>query len=246
MTGATAVPPWIHAASLADVTVVLDARTARALVLRGTAGRAWLALALSGSVDSAAAESGLDQAALQEYANRFATTGLLAQSRRGRPRHVDSVHVTTPPSWGTDEQPAQLSENADVRPGAKIRAALACTLTLLLLHLGRRKHALCRLHKLIRLAARSGHPASTEEAMHAVDAVRHVARRIPARFACLEESASAVVMLGMTGRYATWCHGVARDSLRFHTWIAVNGHAINISTSPYARLTQIPDRNGSS
>jgi hypothetical protein len=133
-------------------------------------------VALSGSVDSAAVESGLDQAALQEYANRFATTGLLAQSRRGRPRHIDSVHVTTRPSWGTDEQPAQLSENADFRPGAKIRAALACALTLFLLHLGRRKHALCRLHKLIRLAARSGNPASTEEAMHAVDAVRYVAR----------------------------------------------------------------------
>lgn len=40
------------------------------------------------------------------------------------------------------------------------------------------------------------------------------------RWACLEESTAAAVLLAISGRRAEWRHGVATDPIRLHAWIA--------------------------
>ncbi|MFI1888350.1 lasso peptide biosynthesis B2 protein [Streptomyces jumonjinensis] len=41
----------------------------------------------------------------------------------------------------------------------------------------------------------------------------------PARTACLEESAAAVLLLASRRLSVTWCHGVAPDPVRLHAWL---------------------------
>ncbi len=92
------------------------------------------------------------------------------------------------------------------------------------------------------LATRVGRAAPRHDTLAALRAVRWVARYVPARVACLEESTAALVTLAFSGRHADWCHGVACDPVRMHAWIEVDGLPVDElpSTSRYTPLLRIP------
>ena len=62
-------------------------------------------------------------------------------------------------------------------------------------------------------------PATDRQAQHAVQAVRWASYAVPARWACLEQSTAAAVLLAAARRRAEWRHGVAMDPVRLHAWI---------------------------
>ncbi|WP_416970225.1 lasso peptide biosynthesis B2 protein [Streptomyces sp. 4F14] len=55
---------------------------------------------------------------------------------------------------------------------------------------------------------------TSRQARYAVCAVRRASRLVPLRWACLEQSTAAAVLLAMAGRRAEWRHGVATDPVR--------------------------------
>lgn len=121
-------------------------------------------------------------------------------------------------TWGTIEQRAALPQLPNIPLAWRVAALPAVALTAAVLVAGRRRSRFRRLIKLAR-TGRSLPPASEYQARYAVCAVRWAARRIPARWACLEESTSAAVLLTFTRRRAEWRHGIAMDPARLHAWI---------------------------
>ncbi|WP_424639255.1 lasso peptide biosynthesis B2 protein [Embleya sp. AB8] len=101
----------------------------------------------------------------------------------------------------------------------RIGAAVAVVATAGTLALGRRRY---RFRRLVRLACcgRALRPASERQARYAVWAARRAARLMPTRWACMEESTSAALLLALARRRAEWRHGVALDPVRLHAWIA--------------------------
>lgn len=78
----------------------------------------------------------------------------------------------------------------------------------------------------MRLTARYGRRASGEQALSALHGVRHAARFLPARIACLEESVATMLALTAEGYQASWCHGVAADPIRLHAWVEADGERV--------------------
>ncbi|MGH3999184.1 MAG: lasso peptide biosynthesis B2 protein [Pseudonocardiaceae bacterium] len=97
---------------------------------------------------------------------------------------------------------------------------LALGIVLTVKHLGRRQRAMHRLITLMAWARRLPTVSATDdEAGHQVRRVRRLARGLPARVVCLEESIAATVALALLGKSVTWCHGVAADPFTFHAWV---------------------------
>ncbi|WP_078588533.1 MULTISPECIES: lasso peptide biosynthesis B2 protein [Streptomyces] len=71
----------------------------------------------------------------------------------------------------------------------------------------------------IRINRRAVNLPSAGQRPAAVHAVRRAAWHSPARTACLEESAAAVLLLASRRLSITWCHGVAADPVRLHAWV---------------------------
>ncbi|MER6528944.1 lasso peptide biosynthesis B2 protein [Streptomyces sp. NPDC001508] len=123
------------------------------------------------------------------------------------------------PSWGTVEVPAVLPGPAHVPLQWRAGAVPAVLITTVVWAFGHRDR---RFSRLVRLACsgRALPPAATCQARYAVCAVRWASRLVPMRWACLEQSTAASVLLAMAGRRAEWRHGVATDPVRLHAWIA--------------------------
>ncbi|MGW0712339.1 lasso peptide biosynthesis B2 protein [Streptomyces sp. NPDC002643] len=125
----------------------------------------------------------------------------------------------TLPSWGTIEVPAVLPHPVHIPLQWRVGAVPAVLIAATAWVLGRRE---MRFSRLIRLACsgRSLPPATRRQARYAMCAVRWASRLVPVRWACLEQSTVAAVLLAMAGRRAEWRHGVATDPVRLHAWIA--------------------------
>lgn len=123
------------------------------------------------------------------------------------------------PSWGTVEVPAVLPSPAPIPLRWRAGAVPAVLLTAAVRTVGRRSR---RFARFVRLACsgRALPPATAYQARYAVCAARWAARGMPMRWACLEESTAAAVLLAISGRRAEWRHGVATDPIRLHAWIA--------------------------
>ncbi|WP_425503487.1 lasso peptide biosynthesis B2 protein [Jiangella mangrovi] len=92
-------------------------------------------------------------------------------------------------------------------------------LTLAVRGLGPRRRQFTRMLWLTRAGRRL--PWADESAIRqSVRSIRWAARGVPARIACLEESAAANLLLALSGRRGRWTQGVAVDPLRFHAWLA--------------------------
>jgi hypothetical protein len=126
-------------------------------------------------------------------------------------------------SFGAEEYHAGLaapagrgSESAE----GVFAAAVALAIVLAVKHLGRRERTMHRLITLMSWTLRMPTvPATDGEAEHQVRRVRRLARGVPARVACLEESIAAMVALALRGKSVTWCHGVSADPFTFHAWV---------------------------
>ncbi|PZT74726.1 MULTISPECIES: lasso peptide biosynthesis B2 protein [unclassified Streptomyces] len=139
-------------------------------------------------------------------------------------------------SWGSTEHPAGLTVPRNAWSSAAA-AALACVLAVKAA--GRKESAMRRLIDAIRTAdSTTTHPATPEQAERAVLAVRRAAWFSPARTACLEESAAAVLLLAFQRRSVIWCHGVAPDPVRLHAWVQTGDGAL--AAEPRSTLLYTP------
>lgn len=146
-------------------------------------------------------------------------------------------------SWGTQETAAALSA-IGYAPWPWRLAAFPALLLVLLAREVSHQHRFARLLRLTRLGERLP-LAADQQTRHAMRAVRHAARLIPARVACLEESVAATVLLAVAGKRAKWCHGIATDPVRLHAWISgCNGNTIEepSSTARYRVINQPMDQ----
>lgn len=162
----------------------------------------------------------------------------LAENRSPAPIAVAAAEA----GWGTIETSACLPA-AGTPPARWVPAAAAAiALTLAVRAVGPRRQAFGRLVALAHTATRRRATASRGEAQAALRAVRWIARAVPARMACLEESIAALITLAIRRRRADWRHGIASDPIRLHAWIEIHRQPIDepASTSSYTPLIRIP------
>ncbi|MFJ6573136.1 lasso peptide biosynthesis B2 protein [Streptomyces sp. NPDC091292] len=121
-------------------------------------------------------------------------------------------------TWGTVEQSAAPPEPAPIPMRWRIVAVPVVLATAAAWAAGRRRN---RFSRLVRLACwgRDFPPATAAQARYAVRAVRWAAQLLPMRWACLENSTAAALVLTVVRRRAEWRHGVALDPVRLHAWI---------------------------
>lgn len=122
-------------------------------------------------------------------------------------------------SWGTNEVPAVLGPVPSASLLWRLGAVPALMVTAVVSAMGCRRGKFWRMVRLS-CCGRRFPPASRAQAEAAVRAVRWASPVIPARWACLEQSAAAAVLLAAAGRRAEWRHGTAPDPWRLHAWIA--------------------------
>lgn len=123
------------------------------------------------------------------------------------------------PSWGTMEVSAVLPHQWPVPARWRAAAIPAVLITSAVRMIGPSSGRFSRLVWLS-CCGRRLPPATHGQALYAVRAVRWASRWLPARWACLEQSAAAAVLLAGIGHRAEWRHGVATDPVRLHAWIA--------------------------
>ncbi|WP_232788977.1 lasso peptide biosynthesis B2 protein [Streptomyces odonnellii] len=122
-------------------------------------------------------------------------------------------------SWGTVEQSAVLPDPVSIPLRWRLGAVPVVLFTAAAWAAGSRRG---RFSRLVRLAC-AGHdlpPATECQARYAVRAVRWAARLMPMRWACMEDSTAAALLLTVARRRGEWRHGVATDPIRLHAWIA--------------------------
>jgi Transglutaminase-like superfamily len=241
-------PGWVRSADLGAAVVVLDTRTGQVRALTEPARQIWLALARHGHNAPAAAQSDLDPDQIAELVNAFTRDGLLHTTRIPAPWPVPATRSR--PSWGINTLPVRLRPPAPRTVGHRVLAALAVLalgITCAVREVGPRDRAFGRLLRLAaRATSRAWRSATDAEAEAAVYAVRAVSRWWPARTACLEESISAALLLGLLGRRVSWCHGAAPDPVQLHAWIETDQPVAEPQTTrlhiPLLRIPQTPPR----
>ena len=122
-------------------------------------------------------------------------------------------------SWGTGEVESVLPEALPISPPWYLAAAVAIAIVSVVQLLGPRRRRFARLVRLACVGSRLP-PARTCHAWNSVNVVRSVSLFLPGRWACLEQSTAAAVLLSLLGQRAEWRHGVATDPIRLHAWIA--------------------------
>lgn len=154
-------------------------------------------------------------------------------------------HVGPASMWGTFEVSAVLPAPTHVPLRWRLAAVPAVAMTAAVKVFGSRGG---RFSRLVRLAClgRALRPAPTADVRQAIRAVRCTSSLIPARWACLEQSTAASVLLAMTGHRAEWRHGIATDPVRLHAWIADHdGHPVEEPTDiVHYTATCTPDGPG--
>ncbi|MFB6816290.1 lasso peptide biosynthesis B2 protein [Streptomyces sp. NPDC056347] len=122
-------------------------------------------------------------------------------------------------SWGTVEQSAVLPEPAPIPLRWRVIAVPVVLATATVGAVSRRRKGFSRFVRLA-CSGRALPPATDSQARYAVRAVRWAAQLLPMRWACLEDSTAAAVVLRVAQLRAEWRHGVALDPVRLHAWIA--------------------------
>lgn len=84
--------------------------------------------------------------------------------------------------------------------------------------------------RVLRVLRRSAAPASHGQAMRARREVVAVSELCAGQY-CLERSLSAVVLLRLRGRWATWCTGVHTRPFAAHAWLEVDDQPVGESAA---------------
>ncbi|MGH3565963.1 MAG: lasso peptide biosynthesis B2 protein [Pseudonocardia sp.] len=231
-------PDWVRAADLGHVIVIVNYLTGGHYTLSGQACDLWRALAATGDADTVTLR--IDALRI-DIVDQMMCRGLLTETPTAHPWLPPPVTSSTA-SWGTVERDACLLRLPPTARRWRIRGALALLATLTVRGAGRSGRCLARLLTWLRFATRHGQAASVEQALSALNGVRHASRFFPARVACLEESVAAALTLTLAGYQATWCHGVAADPIRLHAWIEVKGKRVGepASTEMFTPIMRIP------
>jgi hypothetical protein len=224
-------------------TVLVNYRTGGVHTLIGPSARWWAELA---TTSDPAATTVLDPQDAARLLDQLRTAGLLRDSPQPRPWPAPAPGQPWRLSFGTQELQAGLAPVPAVPVRTLIGAAVAVGVALYVRHVGDKISSMDRLLRLLTWAhSRTNRPAPAELAEQAVYAVRRVGLLMPARVACLEESAAVVLLLAASHHGVTWCHGVAADPIRLHAWVET-GHgpvAEPASTARYTPIRIIPQQN---
>ncbi|MEI5135371.1 lasso peptide biosynthesis B2 protein [Streptomyces libani] len=157
-------------------------------------------------------------------ATRLLNTGLLTRTVAPIPWAAPLTAKAATASWGSVEHRAGALRPAPT--GTAPAAATALATVLALKRLGSPRATMHRLTTALRRAVSTcRQPATHDQVQAAVLAVRRAGWFSPARSACLEESAAAVLLLATRRMSATWCHGVAPDPIRLHAWVQTDNGA---------------------
>lgn len=238
--------PEVGACDLGPVTVLLNYRTGATQTLTGYGAAWWTQLAETGLVGTMFAPD-----ITRQLVTKLLNEGFLTLVDQPRPWAAPRHGVPITASWGTDEAQAGTPAGtpATVPMLGALVAGFGLSLVLIAEAAGRKQRRMLRILTLLHWASKLGQrPAGESETAAAVAAIRAVTRPIPARVACLEESAAAFVALALTGRQARWCHGVAADPIRLHAWLEThNGQspAEPPATSRYTALRTVPAKSRS-
>ncbi|GAA4223600.1 hypothetical protein GCM10022254_01050 [Actinomadura meridiana] len=237
------VPKYVRTVNVGPTTVIVNYRNGRVETLIGPAAQWWTEATASGY---AYVPGILDRQHAQELHDQLLKAGLIVPVRRHRPGHEIANGPRWVPSWGTQEIPAGRTDSVRVPLNATMSAAVALAVVLGVLRAGRGHRRMARLLHLLSRAARRGDvPATVAQVHQAIRSVRRVGLVVPGRVACLEESAAVVVLLAVSHRRVTWCHGAAADPVRLHAWVETDdGHRVAEppSTARFAVLLTIPER----
>ncbi|MFF7991701.1 lasso peptide biosynthesis B2 protein [Kitasatospora xanthocidica] len=205
-----AVPAHVRIVDFGHVLVLVDYRTGRVQGLLPAAAEHWRQIARTGrttDLPSALAEQLLG-------------AGLLSPAAVPVPWRLPAPVAAPDASWGSTEHRAGVDGPTRAPVVATLTAASALAAILAVKRVGSPATAMHRLIRTIHQAASTcHHPATPSQASAAVRAVRGAAWHSPARTACLEESAAAVLLLAARRLSITWCHGVAADPVRLHAWV---------------------------
>ncbi|MET9917712.1 lasso peptide biosynthesis B2 protein [Streptomyces sp. NPDC006435] len=200
-------PGHVRAVDFGHVLVLIDYRTGRVRCLLPEAGAWWRAAAITGRLDQVPPAA----------ARHLLAAGLLVPTPMAEPWNPPVDAPAPEASWGSTEHPAGL-----VRPphGPSFAASWALAAVFAVKRAGPTPTTMHRLTTAVRCAASTcRRPATTVQAVRAVEAVRRAGWRFPERTACLEESVAAVFLLAARRLAVTWCHGVAADPVRLHAWV---------------------------
>jgi hypothetical protein len=99
-----------------------------------------------------------------------------------------------------------------------------------------------QLRAVLELARRGAHPATTNHASTAREAVVSVSLRCRTGTGCLQRSLAAALYCRATWAWPTWCSGVRTDPFLAHAWIEVDGQPIGepFPRGHYRTLLRVP------
>lgn len=232
----------VAACNLGDntATVLLNYHTGKVHTLLDSSARWWAELATTGDPSHPTALSPTTAARL---GRQLQAAGLLVNTDKPRPWPAPLKGRPWRISFGAEEHQAEMTPLPRVPNGTLVLAALAVTVALVAVHVGRKGSSIARVTALLTWAQTTRlRPATAKRAERAVYAVRRVGRIIPGRMACLEESTAAAVLLAALRRRVTWCHGVAGDPITFHAWLQTDDLPVAEprSTGRYTIIRAIP------
>ncbi|MEU9333010.1 lasso peptide biosynthesis B2 protein [Streptomyces sp. NPDC048290] len=205
--GFATAPRNVRSVDFGHVLVLLDYQTGRVQCLLPAAAAQWRETATTGRVASMA----------PALATQLIGAELLVPALTPAPWPAPVTALAPVASWGGTEHTAGTT-----RPGAVCSPmAMAALGTVFGIKRAGAPHtAMHRLTAVIKhTTATTRRPATPTEAASAVNSVRRAGWYSPARTACLEESAAAVLLLASRRLSVTWCHGVAPDPVRLHAWV---------------------------
>ncbi|MGY5080934.1 lasso peptide biosynthesis B2 protein [Streptomyces nigrescens] len=207
-------PAHVRALNFGHVTVLVNYRNGHVQCLLPAAATLWRDAAATGRLDVMPSV----------LATRLLTTGLLVRTLTPTPWPAPLIAKGSSASWGSAEHPAGALRPAPTRTTTAAASALATVLAIK--RIGTPSTTMHRLTTALRSAVSTcRQPATHAQAQAAVLAVRRAGWFSPARTACLEESAAAVLLLATRRLSATWCHGVAPDPVRLHAWVQTDDGA---------------------
>lgn len=199
-------PRHVRAVDFGHVLVLVDYRTGAVRCLLPAASLSWRTAARTGRLDQ------MEPA----LARRLVTLGLLVPSDALTP-WADPVKGEVPQaSWGSAEHSAGIVCPARTAPTPTVGAAACLSAVFVAGRFGGMRSVVGLLR---RAASTCERPATPEQALAAVQAVRRAGWYSPGRTVCLEESAAALLLLAARRRAVRWCHGVAPDPVRLHAWV---------------------------